>query len=71
MFTTEAIIHSLKKQDEVTILHENGSNDVVAEYKGARYTAIFNGFSGMYYVDDLYGMLPNQHQCPTCQVSIA
>ena len=71
MFKKEAIIHSLKNEDEVTILHENGPNDVVAEYKGVRYTAIFNVFSGMYYVDDLYGMLPNQHQCPTCQVYIA
>ena len=70
MFKTKAIVHSLKKEDEVTILHENGSNDVVAEYKGIRYTAIFNVFSGLFYVDDLYGKLPNQHQCPACQVSI-
>ena len=70
MFNTKAVVHSLKSQDEVTILHESGPNDVVAEYKGKRYTAIFNWFSGLYYVDDLYGELPDQHQCPTCQASI-
>ena len=71
MLKTQAIIHSLKAQDEATILHENGPNDVVAEYNGKRYTAIFNVFVGLYYVDDLYGELPNQHQCSTCLASIA
>jgi len=65
-FVVSAMIHSLKSQDEVIILHENGANDVVAEYKGRRYTAIFNGFVGLYYVDDVYGQLPDQHVCPSC-----
>ena len=38
MFKTIAMIHSLKDFAEVTILHESGVNDVVAEYKGVRYT---------------------------------
>lgn len=63
MFKTKAMIHSLKTQDEVTVLHENGNNDVVAEYKGKRYTAIFNPFVGSYYVDDIYGGLPDMHKC--------
>ena len=70
MFTTKAMIHSLKSKDEAVILHENGSNDVVAEYKGKRYTAIFNPFTGLYYVDDVYGELVNQHKCPNCNSSI-
>ena len=70
MFKTKAIIHSLKSPDEAVILHENGSNDVVAEYKGKRYTAIFNCFVGMYYVDDIHGKLPDQYQCPVCMIHI-
>ncbi len=71
MFQAKAMVHSLKAQDEVTILHENGSNDVVAEYKGVRCTAIFNPFAGMFYVDDIYGILPDQHKCPSCGEYIA
>lgn len=66
MFKTKAQVHSVQAQDEVLILHENGSNDVVAEYNGKRYTAIFNPFVCLYYVDDIYGLLPDQHRCPTC-----
>ena len=66
MFKARAMVHSLKEQDVVTILHEKDCNDVVAEYKGKRYRAIFNGFVCLYYVDDLYGLLPDQNRCPAC-----
>ena len=65
-FMSKAIVHSLKDYDKVAILHEKDCNDVVAEYKGVRYTAIFNGFVCSYYVDDLYGELQDQHRCPRC-----
>jgi len=55
MFKTMAIIHSLQGLSEVTIISENGCNNVVAEYQGKRYTAVFNVFVGRYYVDDIYG----------------
>ena len=71
MFPTKAMIHSLKKQDEALILHEKGINDVIAEYKGKRYTAIYNPFAGLYYVDDIYGELPDQHICPACGEYVA
>ena len=71
MFRTQAIVHSLKAQDEVTILHERGNNDVIAEYNGLRCTAIFNIFSGLFYVDDIYGILTDQHTCPTCGEHVA
>ena len=71
MFQTNAMVHSLNAQDEVTILHENGPNDVIAEYDGKRHTAIFNPFSGLYYVDNLYGMLSNQDECPKCGAKVA
>jgi hypothetical protein len=57
MFNTMAMVHSLKAKDEVTIISENGNNDVVAEYKGKKCTAIFNPFSCCYYVDDVYGVI--------------
>lgn len=66
MFKIKALVHSLKDQDEVIILHEKDNNDVVAEYKGKRCTAIFNPFVCLYYVDDIYGILQDQHKCPAC-----
>jgi hypothetical protein len=71
MFKTKAMIHSLKAQDEVTILHENGNNDVIAEYQGKRCTAIFNPFVCLHYVDDIYGVLPDQNKCPNCGTYVA
>jgi len=71
MFQAKAMVHSLKAQDDVTILHEKGNNDVIAEYKGIRCTAIFNPFAGMFYVDDIYGVLPDQHKCPSCGEYVA
>jgi len=57
-----AMIHSLGRTDEVTIVSENGCNNVIAEYKGKRYTAVFNGFSGLYYVDDVYGEIKEEQK---------
>jgi len=72
MFKTRAtMIHSRKESDEVTILHENGCNDVIAEYNGTRCTAVYNGFAGLYYVDDIYGVLTDRHKCPVCGVYVA
>lgn len=66
MFTAKAMIHSIKAQDKVTILHEKNLNDVIAEYKGKRCTAVFNPFVGLYYVDDIYGVLSDKSKCPNC-----
>lgn len=66
MFTAKAMIHSIRAQDEVKILHEKSLNDVIAEYKGKRCTAVFNPFVGLYYVDDIYGALSDQSKCPNC-----
>jgi hypothetical protein len=71
MFKAKAQIHSLNAQDEVLILHENGNNDVVVAYNGNRYTAVYNVFVGLYYVDDIYGLLRNQNICPRCGEIIA
>ena len=71
MFKIKAQVHSLQALDEVVILHENGPNDVIAEYKGKRCTAIYNVFVGLYYVDDKYGVLTDPDKCPRCGEFVA
>ena len=57
-FEVEAVIHSLGgKLDKATIVKHTDNNNVVAEYKGNLYTAIYNVFNGHYYVDDKYGFI--------------
>ena len=60
----ECYIHSLKKDEkhvlaEATIIKKIGDNLYLAEYNGVRCKAIFNFFVGRYYVDDLYGLMPD------------
>ena len=42
---------------EATILEKIGDNRYLAEYNGVKCTAIFNFFTGRYYVDDVYGVM--------------
>ena len=60
----QAYIHSLKdmKSDrnvlgEAEIIRQIGNNLYLAEVNGVRCTAIFNFFTGAYYVDDVYGIV--------------
>ena len=60
----QAFIHSLKDREhdrnvlgEAEIIECIGNNLYLAEYNGVRCTAIFNFFTGRYYVDDLYGVM--------------
>lgn len=53
----KAMIHSLKDLAEVEIIEKRGDNEYIAKYEGERYTAIFNIFTCLYYVDDVYGEL--------------
>ncbi len=60
----EAYIHSLKDREhdrhvlgEAEIIQEIGGNLYLAEYNEVRCTAIFNFFTGRYYVDDVYGIV--------------
>jgi hypothetical protein len=51
-------IHSLDGGlDEAAIVRKIGNGKYVAMYKDKEYTAIFNPFSGRYYVDDLFGAI--------------
>jgi hypothetical protein len=59
----QAYIHSLKDKEndrhvlgEATIIEKTGDNQYLAEYNGVKCTAIYNPFTGYYYVDDVYGV---------------
>lgn len=59
----QAYIHSLKDREhdrhvlgEAEIIRQIGDNRYLAEYRGVRCTAIFNFFTGTYFVDDVYGV---------------
>lgn len=59
----KAYIHSLKGHEydshvmgEAEITRSIGDNLYLAEINGVRCTAIFNFFTGAYYVDDVYGI---------------
>lgn len=53
----QAMIHSLGEIRDVLILEHRDNNNCVAEYNGFRCTAVYNLYTGLYYVDDLYGRL--------------
>jgi len=59
-----AYINSLKDKEnnrhvlgEAEIIKPIGNNLYLAEYNGVKCTAIFNFFTGYYYVDDVYGLV--------------
>ena len=63
MMKVQAYIHSLKDHvnnrhvlGEAEIIECIGNNLYLAEVNGVRCTAIFNFFTGAYYVDDVYGI---------------
>ena len=58
-----AFIRSLKDTeqdrhvlDEAIIIKRIGDNLYMADYNGVKCTAIFNPFTGRYYVDDVHGV---------------
>ena len=53
----EAIVHSLRDLAMVEIVEHTDNNHCLARYDGKLCTAIFNPFSGYYYVDDVYGVI--------------
>lgn len=60
----KAYIHSLKDHEhnchvlgEAEIICQIVDNQYLAEVNGVRCTAIFNFFTGTYYVDDVYGIV--------------
>jgi len=71
--TVKANLNSLFKQDkedytaEVTIISHKSDTEVVAEYQGVRYWAIYNRNTGEYFVNDLDGKVkPGQKVLLVC-----
>ena len=63
----QCYIHSLQDKTndrhvlgEATIIKSIGDNLYLADYNGVKCTAIFNFFTGYYYVDDVYGIQPQE-----------
>lgn len=59
-----AYIHSLKDHEndchvlgDAEIIRQIDDNLYLAEVNGVRCTAIFNFFTGTYFIDDLYGIV--------------
>lgn len=56
----KAMVNTLDDLDEVEIISEKDNNHVIARYNGKLYTAIYNIFTGLYYVDDKYGEIKGE-----------
>jgi len=57
----EAMVHSLNDLAEVVIVEHTDNNQCLARYNGKLCTAIFNPFSGYYYVDDIFGVIEREY----------
>lgn len=58
----EAVVHSLKGLALVEIVEHKNNNHCLARYNGKLCTAVFNPFSGYYYVDDIYGVIEENNE---------
>lgn len=57
-----AMVHSKEKREEVEIVGKNykgldGTKYIVLTKDGVKCTAIYNPFVGIYYADDIYGII--------------
>lgn len=57
-----AMVHSKEKREEVELLDSrydrlDGTHYIVRTNDGVKCTAIFNPFVGIYYADDIYGVI--------------
>ena len=57
MTTVKAQVHSTNTQEDVTLIKKREKDYVVKTKEGVYCTAIFNVFTGLYYANDLYGVL--------------
>ena len=53
----EAMINSLSQKREVFIVLYEDANTVKAVYNNKLCTAIYNTYTGLFYVDDIYGVV--------------
>lgn len=60
-----AMVHSKEKREEVEIIGKNykgwdGTEYIVLTKDGVKCTAIYNPFVGIYYADDIYGIIKEE-----------
>jgi hypothetical protein len=61
-------IHSLDGElREATIINRLGDNDYLAKYGDVKCHAIYNVFTGSFYVDDKYGVINEQNKNRECE----
>ena len=51
------MVHSINAVKKVEIIEKRGDNEYLAKVGDVVCTAIFNPFVGLYYVDDVYGVV--------------
>lgn len=58
-YSVKAMVHSKKTTEEVTLIEITplGNDFVCITKDGVKCTAIYNCFTGLYYADDLYGVI--------------
>ena len=56
-FKAEAMVHSIGKVKEIEVLEKIGDNNYLVKVGDVICSAIFNPFVGLYYADDVYGVV--------------
>ena len=58
-YSVKAMVHSKETIEEVTLIERTplGNDFVCITKDGVKCTAIYNCFTGLYYADDLYGVI--------------
>ena len=60
----EAMINSLSQKRKVFIVLYEDANTVKAVYNNKLCTAIYNTYTGLFYVDDIYGIVDTLEVIP-------
>ena len=60
----EAMINSLSEKHEVFIVLYEDANTVKAVYNNKLCTAVYNTYTGLFYVDDIYGVVDTLEVIP-------
>ena len=60
----EAMINSLSEKREVCIVLYEDANTVQAVYNNKLCTAMYNTYTGLFYVDDIYGVVDTLEVIP-------
>lgn len=56
-FKAKAMVHSIGKVKEIEILEKRGDNNYLVKVDDVICSAIYNPFVGLYYADDIYGVV--------------